>query len=415
MDHYKDLERIATLLLLDQNSLLNDQEKIELQSWKASNPILSERALQLLSGDELPNLVKKLEAADITIRKKLQKHDVPVSREDDKISLYVEDNDVTSFKFRHIFSAKWLRYTAVFVILVTSGIFLLLHTPVKPDSSILPDVATVSNDIPAGGDKATLTLADGTKIILDSLNNGPIGREGDVSIIKLTNGELKYEEERLQIAEPVTLVSNTITTPNAGQYSLTLPDGSRVWLNAASSMTFPAHFDQRERRVSITGEVYFEIAKDVARPFIVQINNQSTVEVLGTHFNINAYVNEPSIKTTLLEGKVKLIKGQEERRLLPGEQAIIKEEIKLAKQVNIDQVIAWKNGLFNFDNVDLPELMRQIERWYDIKMTFRGDVPAIKFKGKMYRSENLSNVLNFLKDSGLDFKIEGKTVTVKKG
>ena len=271
-----------------------------------------------------------------------------------------------------------------------------------------------ANDILPGRDKAVLTLADGSKIVLDNVAEGQIGRQGDISILKLPDGALKYQEDQDNPAAADAPVSyNTITTPNAGQYALTLPDGSGVWLNAASSMTFPTRFNKAERRLSITGEVYFEVARDAARPFIVQVNKESTVEVLGTHFNINAYSNEPSVKTTLLEGKVSVKKGGETGILLPGQQAIITDKITLEKNVDVEQVMAWKNGFFNFEQVDLSELMRQLERWYDIKVVLQGNLPEIRFKGKMYRNERLSTVLNFLEGSGLAFRMEGKTLTVQ--
>ena len=146
----------------------------------------------------------------------------------------------------------------------------------------------------------------------------------------------------------------------------------------------------------------------------IQVNNESTVEVLGTHFNINAYSNEPSVKATLLEGKISVKKGAETGVLQPGQQAVITDKITLEKRVDVDQVMAWKNGLFNFEHADLSELMRQLERWYDIKVIIRGDLPEIRFKGKMYRNERLSSVLNFLEGSGLEFRMEDKTLIVQR-
>ena len=413
MNPYNDIQRIVSLLVQEQHSGLSSEEIHELEQWRKGFPDLAARASQLLHDEQLPQLVKRLEVSDLKIRQKLREHNIPTgSLPPETVPLSSEDNNTVLLRSRRLFLPKWLRYAAAVLLLAGAALIFRLNIPDKNPANT--GVVTSPDDILPGTDKAILTLADGSKIVLDNLAEGQIGMQGAVSILKLPDGALKYQEDQGKAAANTPIVYNTITTPNAGQYALTLPDGSKVWLNAASSMTFPTRFDKNERRLSMTGEVYFEVARDPGRPFVVQVNNESTVEVLGTHFNINAYSNEPSVKATLLEGKISVKKGAETGVLQPGQQAVITDKITLEKRVDVDQVMAWKNGLFNFEHADLSELMRQLERWYDIKVIIRGDLPEIRFKGKMYRNERLSSVLNFLEGSGLEFRMEDKTLIVQR-
>jgi ferric-dicitrate binding protein FerR (iron transport regulator) len=427
----QDLERIAILLFREYREGLSGEETAELEKWRSVYPQQVERARQLLSQNRLPELLKRLELADTEIRKKLAEASVPVELKaggsKGQAALYhgispADQKHASPDAYSHphsskkIFSVAWFRYAAVVALLLSLGVVFLRKTGSRPDgyeqagikSRVQPDA------IVGGSNKAVLILADGRKITLDSTGNGQVAMQNDVRIVKVSGGALKYEEtgsgSSLQGNMPVAM--NTIETPKAGQYSLILPDGSKVWLNAASSLTFPAKFDRGARRISMSGEAYFEVVQDMNRPFMVNVNGSATVEVLGTHFNINAYADEPAIKTTLLEGKVKVVKDKEERLLLPGEQAAIRDHIQFYRHVDTGQVMAWKNGLFNFDGADTKTLMRQLERWYDIKVNYQDPVPEIRFKGKMYRNENLASVLQFLSEYGLQFKTEGKTVTV---
>lgn len=413
MNPYNDIQRIVSLLVQEQHSGLSKEEIHELEQWKKDFPDLAARASEILHDEQLPQLIRKLEASDLKIRKRLLGHNIPIdSNTAEAVPLSSEDNNMAPLRSSRLFFPKWWRYAAAVLFLAGVTLVFRLSAPEK-DPTADTGVATVAGDILPGSDKAILTLADGSKIVLDNLAEGQIGRQGEVAILKLPDGALKYQEDQGKAAADAPIVYNTITTPNAGQYALTLPDGSGVWLNAASSMTFPTRFDKTERRLSITGEVYFEVARDADKPFVVEVSNGSTVEVLGTHFNINAYSNEPSVKTTLLEGKVRVKKGDQTGVLQPGQQAVITDKITLEKNVDVEQVMAWKNGLFNFEHVDLSELMRQLERWYDIKVVIRGKLPEIRFKGKMYRNERLSTVLNFLEGAGLEFTMEDKTLTVQ--
>ena len=209
---------------------------------------------------------------------------------------------------------------------------------------------------------------------------------------------------------------NTITTPRGGQYQVVLPDGSMVLLNAGSSLTYPTLFTGAERKVELTGEAYFEVAHNPAMPFRVCSKGQ-VVEVLGTHFNINAYDDEPGIKTTLLQGKVKVTATVKKQTLIlqPGEQAFLGISAFNEHDVDVDQAVAWKNGLFMFDGDDIQQVMRSISRWYDVDVTYKGAAPADLFSGSVSKFSNVSEVLNTLQATGkVHFSIEGKNINVYK-
>jgi transmembrane sensor len=282
------------------------------------------------------------------------------------------------------------------------------------------DTALHQNDVLPGGNKAVLTLANGSAIILDSAANGELAKQGNTTILKTAGGQLAYN---ILNEKPAEVLYNTLATPRGGQYQLVLPDGSKVWLNAASSIRYPVAFTGGDRNVEITGEAYFEIAKDKAKPFHVKAYGMK-VEVLGTHFNVNAYPDEPGIRTTLLEGSVKIVmarqtqggqpaqQGQQELILLPGQQARVERNITLVKAADLDQVMAWKNGLFNFNDADLQTVLRQLARWYDIDVKFEGSGPARSFHGKITRDLNLSQVIRVLQAVEVKFRIEGRTLIV---
>ena len=266
------------------------------------------------------------------------------------------------------------------------------------------------NEVPPGGNHATLTLADGSVISLDSAANGVLTQQGNVKIVKQSNGQLLYEG-----AGNHEMMYNTMTTPRGGQYRLTLPDGTLVWLNAASSVTYPAAFTGRERSVSVTGEVYFEVAANENMPFRVKAGDMN-INVIGTRFNVNAYAEEPTVRTTLIEGAVSVSAGQASAVLKPGQQARVQGNHTLAVINNIDteEIIAWKNGYFQFTDADMPAVMRQIEKWYDVKVTYEGAIPKRSFGGGIQRSLPLSQVLGILEANDVKFKIEGKNITVLK-
>lgn len=265
------------------------------------------------------------------------------------------------------------------------------------------------NDVAPGGDKAILKLADGSTIRLDEAQNGALAQQGNTKVIKL-NGKLNYN------ASSVTneVLYNTISTPRGGKYQIELPDGTEVWLNAASSLRFPTAFVKKDRRVEITGEAYFEVAKNKAMPFIVSVNG-SQVQVLGTHFDVMAYNDEASLKTTLLEGAVKFVKGLAVTTLKPGQQSqLLKSgQVKVADGVNVDEVVAWKNGMFDFNGADIGTVIRQLTRWYEVDVVYDQTIDDL-FYAKISRSTNLSEVLRLLELTGkVHFEINGRRIIVK--
>jgi transmembrane sensor len=316
------------------------------------------------------------------------------------------------------FLRTWWWAAASILIVLGMGTY-LLTTSKKADEALAGRSKQVQMNASPGGEKAVLTLADGTNIILDNAANGNLAQQGSAEVVKLSNGQIAYN---MQGPAGHEVMLNTMRTPAGGQYQVILPDGTKVWLNAASSITFPTVFIGNKREVSIKGEAYFEVAKNRQKPFIVDINGKSSVEVVGTIFNINSYENESNINTTLLEGSVKITKANQSAMLKPGQQAIIATSgqqpanspvITVKLNANVDQVVAWKNGLFDFEGLDLRAVMRQLERWYDIRVQYKGPVDNGIYGGKVYRNVNLSDVLEILqKVGGVQFKLEGKTLIV---
>ncbi|MEO5682461.1 MAG: FecR domain-containing protein [Chitinophagaceae bacterium] len=312
----------------------------------------------------------------------------------------------------------WRRFAGVaaavlFLLVATTAIWIVtMKTPagnltLSGSKTILPQ----QNDLLPGGNKATLTLSNGSVISLDDAQTGKIALQGNTVINKSANGQLVYKALGSKHAE---IVFNTLTTPRGGQFKLVLPDGSSVWLNAASSITYPASFTGDDRKVEIAGEAYFEIAHNPAKPFIVNVNGME-VKVLGTHFNINAYNDEAAIKTSLLQGSVMLHKGDNAVMLQPGQQAQLTadEKVKVVNDVDMDEVVAWKNGYFAFNRASLQSVMRQIARWYDVDISYEGKIPERLFGGKIDRNSNASEVLKILEESKVHFNIENKKITVR--
>ena len=279
-------------------------------------------------------------------------------------------------------------------------------------SAVKPGDAPMGmREVLPGGNRAVLTLSDGSTIDLGVADNGKLATQGTAEILKREDGQLDYMHAGQSMTS---MVYNTLMTPRGGQYQITLSDGSKVWLNAASSMHYPVTFSKNERRVEISGEAYFEIAKDPSRPFIVRIN-QMEVQVLGTRFNINAYQDEASIRTTLLEGSVTIQTPGEVKEMSPGQQAAFRSGMNLmiSNDVNLDETVAWKDGNFQFENSDIQSVMRQLSRWYDMDVRYDGQVKK-HFIGGISRQVNLSKVLSMLEQTGeVSFQIDGQTIIVK--
>lgn len=305
----------------------------------------------------------------------------------------------------------WFRLSAAAAIIFLLAVAYLFVNQQQGQSQIASTQGVkFKNDVPPGTNKAVLTLANGLKIVLNDAKNGTIASQGKVNIVKLDSGRLVYAASNSNVTS---LAYNTVTTPRGGKYNLKLADGTQVWLNASSSITYPTVFTGNERNVTITGEAYFEVAKNKHMPFHVKAGDQ-TIEVLGTHFNVNAYADEDKIRTTLLEGKVNVSNSATNAILLPGQQSIADPNSKsiVVKVADTEQAVAWKNGYFQFERSDIQSVMRQLSRWYDVDIKFEGKATQDKFGGSIPRDAPLSQVLRTLEQSMVHFKIDGKTLTV---
>jgi len=300
---------------------------------------------------------------------------------------------------------------AVIVCTLLAGIF-FYNGKGKGDKAAF--VSNTKEIIKPGGNKATLTLENGTKIDLTAAGVGQVVKIGEVTVVKSKDGQVVYKSAS---ALPSATVSyNTITTPRGGQYKVVLPDGSEVVLNSMSSLKFPTAFSKNERLVSLTGEGYFEIKRNEKAAFKVNVNGKQVVEVLGTHFNIMAYDDEPLIKTTLLEGSVHISVNKSDSGLIlkPGQQALqsASGELNMKELSDPDQMVAWKNGLTSFSKSDIKSIMRQVARWYDVEIEYRPGVPNRSFSGDISRSSSISSLLKILELNDIHFVVEGKKIIV---
>ncbi len=304
---------------------------------------------------------------------------------------------------------KWAAAAAVIILAGATAMTLLTR---KKSNTGIATHTVQQERVPAKNNKPVLTLADGTTVVLDSTNSGTISKQGGVTVINM-NGRLAYNKEEVSAKE---IIYNTITTPKGGQYELLLADGSRVWLNAESSLRFPTAFIGKERMVELTGEGYFEVNGSEHYPFLVKKGN-TMITVLGTRFNVNAYEDEPAMKITLLGGKVKVERGASQAILGPGEQAVLtnrEDKITVLPGADIDQAVAWKNGRFLFNSADIETVMRQVARWYDVDIVYESRITET-ITGSLPRPENVSQLLGILEAAGkVNFTINGKQIIVKR-
>ena len=342
--------------------------------------------------------------------------------------------------------SSWVRATAaaaVLLLLITGITLWQRHPTAESKIAQLKPEAPPPAVVP-GSNKATLILNDGSTVALDSLRTGTLATQGNTRIVQLTNGRLSYNTAATSAtatpnpgaatrtsatpgaapnptaaapapgAPATAVLYNTVRTPKGGQYQVTLPDGSKVWLNAATSLRFPTAFTGKDRTVELTGEAYFEIARNKDQPFQVKVN-EMTVDVLGTHFNIMAYENEGSVNTSLLQGSVRVEQAGQAKTLQPGQESRLNISTGnlLVAVADTDQAVAWKNGLFQFDGATLETVMHQVERWYDVDVKYEGEVTS-HFSGQIPRSASLPQVLHMLDLAGKTrFTLEGRTVVVK--
>lgn len=319
-----------------------------------------------------------------------------------------EDN----ITFTSSVKAIWPRLVAAAIIIVVVGFGAVYFVgSYKSNPQFVDHNISVPKDINPGFSGAVLTLSNGNQILLDTAKNSHLFSQSGLRLIN-QNGQLSYKNSDANSNEAV--VYNIMTTAKGRQYQLVLSDGTKVWLNAASSIKFPAVFSGKERNVFITGEAYFEVAHNAAKPFNVAVNGEN-IHVLGTHFNVNAYEDELITSTTLLEGSVEITKENTTIKLLPGQQAQLKKtgEWNVLKDADIDGVTAWKDGLFVMKNADIGIVMRQIARWYDIEIIYEGTIPSGHISGDIPRNMKLSKVLEVMQLSGVHFTFDGKKVIVK--
>lgn len=346
------------------------------------------------------NVLEKMDAHE-KARLKLQISSMLIER------MHAQPTSNKRFKL----NAKWLAAAAILLVVFSFALMLFNGEKTKVAATDNIQAALV---IKPGSNQATLTLSDGSSIGLNDSDKGLIVEDKGLKVLKSADGQVTYEAEDHSIPS-----INTIATPRGGQYQLILEDGTQVWLNAASSIKFPTRFSGNERLVEVTGEVYFEVARNTKQPFIVRTENQQ-IEVLGTHFNVNSYTDEPSERTTLLEGSVKVAKRKNgileiksARMLKPGQEAkLTSNSIIAVGEADIKAAVAWKDGYFKFDKADIQMVMRQISRWYNVDVEYVGTISTDLFVGTIKRSEDIRDVLRILERSKINASITGRKVII---
>jgi len=333
---------------------------------------------------------------------------------DPRFTEALEDNNADRPQIIKFYQRRLLQVAAAILIFLTAGLIVFSNRKAKTTNGI------AKNNKPAvitpGGNKAILTISGGKTILLDSMVNGLVATTVAGEILKTQNGRIVYKGVASGSAiEPASEVEfNTLTTPRGGEYQLELPDGTKVWLDAASSITYPVAFTGNSRRVKLTGQAYFEVAKNKEKPFYVDVS-QAEIKVLGTHFNISDYDDDSQNTTTLLEGAVQVTKNGKSAMLKPGQQAVIvngSSDIAVS-EANIDDVMAWKNGYFIFNDDDIKGIMRKVSRWYNVDVEYQGDFSDRHFGGTFYRSKGINELLDhFQKVGKFHFKISGRRIIV---
>lgn len=375
-------QHIANLAAKWESGNINPEEELELNRW-----------------------YQTLRDADIHIPVEFA---VSESEHEHRLWLSIQQNIGDQMQLRRLRTRRVFMKVAAAVALVVFGLAFFTSKYKAGHADRLEEAA---KDIKPGKFGATLTLADGRIIKLDSAANGVIARESGISIVKSADGQVNY----IISGEQKRKMANTLSTSRGETYKITLPDGSKIWLNAASSLTYNAALvDSGLRKVRMEGEAYFEIAKDETHPFIVESGNQK-IQVMGTHFNVNAYEDELTLRTTLIEGSVQVSQRASSEILKPGEQAVNRNGSIVVQKADPELAVAWKNHKFTFERLSVQEIMKMIERWYDVNIIYEGEIPKVKFLGSVSRFENVSKVLKALESTGnVHFEIKGKTIYVSK-
>lgn len=302
---------------------------------------------------------------------------------------------------------------ALLISIFAGGYYVVQSVIIEPTFIRSSPGKLIERDVAPGRDKAILTLSDGTEIVLDTAAQGRFTEYESLKVLKIDAGRISYKQDK-ESGEKV-IEYNTVSTPRGGQYLVELSDGTKVWLNSASSLRFPTVFVEGGRNVELSGEAYFEVTKNEKYPFSVRAK-EIEILVLGTHFNVNSYDDEGTIKTTLLQGSIreKIIGGDHSVTIVPGQQVEVglDKVMRVVDGVDLIQVVAWQSGLFEFNNCDLFTIMRQISRWYDVDVVYEGKPGDTKFGGGISKNLPLSNVLQLLQENGVKFQLEGKILTV---
>lgn len=395
---------ISDLIAKHLNDELTDQERQELDKWVQQSEEHRRFFRQFTDEAALAATLKEYETS--------------------KDIVYNQIKEAVSFNApadKKVVKMRWFslrKFTAVAAsLLVLAGTFMWWSAH-KENKKASPTAALPTDrDRRPASEGAVLKLADGTEIVLDNAVDGAVAKQGNTAITK-QGGLLSYAGNH----PASNVLYNTLSTPKGKIYQLLLPDSSKAWLNAASSIRFPTAFTEGERNVEITGEVFFEVKKDAEMPFRVTVSHRATISVLGTSFNVNAYDNEDALRTTLVTGSVRVQITEQEAAgngvvLKPGQQAQVKrihaeQSITVVHNANIQNVTGWKNGYFSLDNLTLEELMREVERWYDVEVVYEKEIPVKAFFGKVNRDLSLLDFMEGLKDWGVRFRLEGRKLII---
>ncbi|WP_127128157.1 FecR family protein [Pseudoflavitalea rhizosphaerae] len=382
---------IASYIIRDLLGILTETEKQELEAWRQSSEANQVLYDQFSSAEQI--------ALEFRNRNERNK------RISGQLEQFMQEQKTISTGRVHIMQ-KWKWIAASVILVLGIGAYLLMQN--RNDTKD-PVAKFNAAQIQPGRDGAVLTLADGSQLLLDSVQNGIVALQDGVTA-KVVNGALVYEGNGNGI------LYNTMSTPKGRQYQLTLPDGTKVWLNAASSIKYPTAFTGRERNVQISGEAYFEVAKKSSQPFRVVVDNGMKIDVLGTSFNVNAYQDDNKSYTTLIDGAVRVTAAQigSSTILKPAQQAVQADgsSLSVSSNVDVEKVMAWKNGVFNFENASLEYVMKEIERWYDIDVVYKNGIPDIKFWGKITKDVPLSGMLIALERTKVHFELENNRTLV---
>jgi transmembrane sensor len=413
------MDRTRLLILRFLREEISPAELQELEAWLDEDPRHRPLLTEIQDAGALAKAFTNLDQLDRgRVLARMQAH-----AQEQRLQEH-EEESAKAMKVRRI--RRSLSAAAAIFVLLLGGAY--YWTRDKKEVFTRPSLVQL-HDVPPGTNKAILTLSGGRQVVLDSAREDTVLTEGS-AIIAGAKGKLAYNTGN-QVNAP--LVYNTLTTPRGGQYQLTLPDGTKVWLNAGSSITYPTAFIGVERKVEVSGEAYLEVSKNASQPFKVSIRGKEEVEVLGTNFNVNAYADEPAIKTTLLEGSVAVreesLVGVNTNKtkpsvvLKPGQQAQVSvvgnntnngdARIQVDESADVEAAIAWKNGRFSFTDADLQTVMRQLARWYDVDVTYEGDIPKREFNGKIGRTLTLDQVLKVLAKTRVHYTIDGNHLTIR--